>query len=307
MEIKDINWTDVKQGLGHSDITRANAYNISDDVILADNLQFMEQQAIFKINIVIILFCTNGKMRIEVNDKSYTLVANNLLICPPNFIVGHYMTSPDFECKALCMTMNVATQMLMHHEQDIWNKFLFVRDNPIIKMSDFQLEQFNHFYPLLKLMLEYNTQSFYGQKSVWALIQSGLYGFIDRMISNDNNQEDNSGRLSQGDLLFKRFFDLLTTNVKKERSVFFYADKLYVTPKYLSAVCKKVTGKTASTWISDMVVNEVKTMLTYSDKSIKEICNEFEFASLSFFGKYVKAHLGVSPTEFRRQLRRPTE
>ena len=42
-------------------------------------------------------------------------------------------------------------------------------------------------------------------------------------------------------------------------------------------------------------------MLKRPDKSIKEICNELEFPNLSFFGRYVKKHLGMSPKQWRSQ------
>ena len=43
-------------------------------------------------------------------------------------------------------------------------------------------------------------------------------------------------------------------------------------------------------------------LLKKSDKSIKEIVNELDFPNLSFFGKYVKRHTGLSPKQYREQL-----
>lgn len=85
-----------------------------------------------------------------------------------------------------------------------------------------------------------------------------------------------------------------------ERSVKFYADKLYVSPKYLSMITKKVSGRTAYEWITGQVVAEIDYQLRYSDLSIKEIANNMQFPNLSFFGRYVKEHLGASPTEYRK-------
>ncbi len=68
-------------------------------------------------------------------------------------------------------------------------------------------------------------------------------------------------------------------------------------------MCKSVVGRTASTLINDAVMREIKRQLKYSDKSIKEIALAMDFPNLSFFGKYVKAHLGMPPTEYRREVR----
>ena len=43
--------------------------------------------------------------------------------------------------------------------------------------------------------------------------------------------------------------------------------------------------------------------LKYSEKSIKEIAAYLDFPSISYFGKYVKSHYGVSPTQYRKQLK----
>lgn len=84
--------------------------------------------------------------------------------------------------------------------------------------------------------------------------------------------------------------------------VSFYADKLNVTPKYLSAVCKEISGHTASDIINQYVVKDVEALLKRSGRSIKEVANELMFPNLSFFGKYVKKHLGVSPKQYREKL-----
>lgn len=66
-----------------------------------------------------------------------------------------------------------------------------------------------------------------------------------------------------------------------------------------SFVVKLVSGRTAQEWINDSAIEQIKYQLKHSDKSIKEIADDFNLSNLSFFGKYVKKHLGVSPTKYR--------
>ena len=73
-----------------------------------------------------------------------------------------------------------------------------------------------------------------------------------------------------------------------------------ITSKYLSNICKENSGKTAYDWIIEYAIEDINRLLSHSDMSIKEIANYLDFPNLSFFGKFVKAHLGCSPTEFRR-------
>ena len=123
-----------------------------------------------------------------------------------------------------------------------------------------------------------------------------LYGVIGRYIS------AGAVNYSQGHNLFKGFLDLLTSVYPKPRSVSFYAETLNVTSKYLSSVCKATCGETASMLIHKAVTKDIADLLSYSNKSIKEIMVELDFPSLSFFGKYVKKHFGVGPKEYRSKL-----
>ena len=81
------------------------------------------------------------------------------------------------------------------------------------------------------------------------------------------------------------------------------ADRLAVTPKYLSVVCNTVTGKSAQVVINDLTVQEIKRLLLQTDMSVKEICVQLDFVSLSFFCKYVKKHLGMTAYQYRSSSR----
>jgi AraC-like DNA-binding protein len=101
--------------------------------------------------------------------------------------------------------------------------------------------------------------------------------------------------------------ELLTSCKVKPRTVNWYANRLCVTPKYLSTVCKQVSGKTAFEWINEYVGVDIKHMLKNTNLSIKEITDELNFPNMSFFGKYCRNHFGISPSEYRKQLRERTD
>ena len=79
----------------------------------------------------------------------------------------------------------------------------------------------------------------------------------------------------------------------------FYADRLRVTPKYLTTLIKKASGRSVSAWIDYYVIGEAKTLLKYSDRSIYEISKELNFPNQSFFGSYFRRYVGVSPSQYR--------
>jgi AraC-like DNA-binding protein len=79
----------------------------------------------------------------------------------------------------------------------------------------------------------------------------------------------------------------------------FYAKKLCMAPKYLSAVIKEKTGKSAFEWINDYVILEAKSLLKSTNMTIQQISDELNFANQSFFGKYFKRLAGMSPKSYR--------
>jgi AraC-like DNA-binding protein len=91
----------------------------------------------------------------------------------------------------------------------------------------------------------------------------------------------------------------LHSNDVKRHTVESYASELCISSKYLTAVCKKNSGKTANEWITEHVLEDIRYYLKQTNLSIKQICDRLGFPNPSFFGKYVKDHFGMTPLEFR--------
>lgn len=95
------------------------------------------------------------------------------------------------------------------------------------------------------------------------------------------------------------FLRLVRTHHKRERAIGFYADKMFISPKYLSLIIKEATGRSAAEWIDQYVLQEAKNLLRYSGKNVQQIAYELNFTNQSSFGKYFKHLTGVSPTQFQ--------
>lgn len=128
-----------------------------------------------------------------------------------------------------------------------------------------------------------------------SLVRACLYVLMSNVEISAVNDTLN---LTQKDYLFRSFIELLTNLDVKPRNVQWYADRLNVTSKYLSAVCKKVSGRTAFQWINDSVQKDIVYWLQSSDRSIKEIVHLLQFPNNSFFCKYCRQHFGMSPTAY---------
>jgi AraC-like DNA-binding protein len=98
-----------------------------------------------------------------------------------------------------------------------------------------------------------------------------------------------------------RFLELAEKHYKTERQSGFYAEKMNLTPKYLSQIIKANTGKSANDWIDEYVMLEAKALLKSSKLTIQQISDELNFTDQSFFGKYFKRIEGISPKEYREK------
>ena len=98
---------------------------------------------------------------------------------------------------------------------------------------------------------------------------------------------------------FKQFTHLLGEHFREERSVGFYARQLCITPKYLTTLIKRISGKSVSEWIDNYVILEAKTLLKYSNMSVQEIAYYLNFPNQSFFGSYFKRNTGMSPSQYK--------
>ena len=100
--------------------------------------------------------------------------------------------------------------------------------------------------------------------------------------------------------IMTRFLQLLNRgDYRQHREVSYFADLLFVTPKYLSEVSKKVTGFAANYWINRYTIIELQRLLRRRDIAISQICDDFNFSSLSYFNRYVQNYLGTSPSAYR--------
>lgn len=96
-----------------------------------------------------------------------------------------------------------------------------------------------------------------------------------------------------------RFFNLLANHPKISRHLGFYAEQLCLTPKYLTTLVRKATGKSAKGWIDDFIISNARFLLRHSDMTIQQIAFELNFPNQSFFGKFFKEHTGYAPSEYR--------
>lgn len=269
-------------------------YNNGDIAIVTDMRDLGIQKGVFQADLYAVVLCEHGRSTITINGQMQEIGPNDLFVCTPNLIIESGMMSVDFKSKCLCMAIGYL-QKIAPLMDNSWNIRMVFEANPLIHLSDEEAGTFKLYYDLICSRLK-ASEGKYLRQVITALIQAFFYEFrntIER-VSDVNPRPFNSRENH-----FKAFMDILSTSYPKPRKVGYYAERLCITPKYLSSVCKEVGGDTPLRIIEQYVMKDIEYQLTHTSKSIKDISNELDFPSISFFGKYVKANLGLSPKAFR--------
>ena len=94
--------------------------------------------------------------------------------------------------------------------------------------------------------------------------------------------------------------DLLSSGISRtERSVSYYAERLNVSPKYLSSTIKRVTGRTVTSYIDRYTLPILKDYLNDERLSLTQIAERMNFTTVSYFSRYCTKHLDQSPSDYR--------
>ena len=126
---------------------------------------------------------------------------------------------------------------------------------------------------------------------------SMLLSGIDRMYCHRPQMQ--KGNKSRKEEICRELVQLVIENYTRERRAQFYADKLGISLQHLSTTVRQVTGRNVLDIIANVVIVDVKAKLKSTNMTIQEIAYSLNFPSASFFGKYFKRHMGMSPLEYR--------
>lgn len=273
------------------------------EIVVVDSIQQFTQISSAHVGMNTIVICTSGKAQAQMNGIQMELHRNQIAIIPQNVTVTDVMVSPDFDVKGMFLTNRILRSFL-NEKISVWNDMMYIHRQHIVTMDEDEILFYTHFYDMLTLAIEKGKENPYHTEIIQALLRSailGLCGTMKWMLSqNDNQLSIINYQLSTGKSHFQRFLDLLHSTDVKHRTVEAYANDLYISPKYLTTICKKNSGKTANEWITEHVLEDIRYYLKQTDLSIKQICNQLGFPNPSFFGKYVKDHFGMTPMEFRK-------
>lgn len=253
-----------------------------------------------------VLFCVAGSIDVEINNKIYHVGHKDMYVRLPAFetVFGKYEASPDFRFCQITFSESVFDQLMLEQmriEPRWWDKQQYIKINPIIHLSDAGVELFNAYYRVLVIKMQ-EPESDYRRNIIKQVASAASMEVLCHLDQEIHFSESNIDRksISQSDYLFHQFMRLLQIH-PYQREVQWFAEQMNITPKYLSEISKSRSGQSASEWISQITVAEIKRYLRYSTLPIYEIAERMQFPNTSFFCQYTKKHTGLTPNQIRNR------
>lgn len=249
-----------------------------------------------RLDAITLLVCIRGRLDYSVNLEQYSSTDACILLNMPENII-QFRGSEGLEAYAVL----VSTELVESLPYDLLQRagaLLPVKRHLHAQVPVEELRELIPFLNLLRSALSHPMAE--TDEVVKSLLQAFLLSVYGLMHAHQKNTEEESVHtIARGTRqLAERFMDLLRRHHQQERMVQYYADRLCVTPKYLSMVVKDFSGKSPSDWISDYVIAEAKSLLHYSQLPPQEVAFRLNFPSTAAFGKFFKQKTGISPRQY---------
>lgn len=273
-----------------------------DDFVIVNSLEegpYSNER--IRLECFLIAICLDGCVQLDINSRTYQLQAGDLLLGLPNTIISHAMLSPKYKVKLACVSTRFL-QSIVKMEKETWDTAMHIHKNPVQTVGHEGAGNIAGFYRDL-IAAKINDEPHCYHKEVMQHLFSALFcemlGMLNKEIVCADEAQRPKESIRQADYIFRKFLEMLGKDNGMHRSVTHFADALCYTPKHFSKVIKQACGRTPLELINERCIQHIKYRLKHSDRSIKEIAEEFNFPNQSFFGKYVKMHLGTSPVNYR--------
>lgn len=278
------------------------AQYFGNEMMLMDDISWNELvQTPTQIGFLFIALCTEGEASFSVNGNVQYMKKGDLLISFGNQVFDEQHIDENFHGKAVLMSRTFAQNCIVGLNK-MWPYLIYLMEHPVLELSAEEQSWIIDCYHLINRRLNKRSGR-YMREATESLVRA-FYFEICNLLDARVQPTSQSQTQTRAYTIFDQFIRLVSAHYKNERSVEWYSSEMCLTPKHLSEVVKQVSGRTAGQWITTLVIIEIKSMLTNTSLSIKEITDEMNFPNQSFLGKYFKNVEGISPTDFRRNMPR---
>lgn len=265
-----------------------------------------DDMAVTRLDGIALILNIRGKLTIEVNTKTLTLQENQVMVLSPNSVISRCANE---QLPVRTMFLFLSRNFIQNLNIDltlISRTYHNSSSAPVITLEQRSIRMLSGYINMLRTNAETNSDApdnILGKNIARTLTASLIYYMMQLAslhydaLNPDQIQSAGTRRTTY----LREFITLVQQNFRKERTVSFYARKLFISPKYLSHLIKETTGQSAAEWIDQYVILEAKNLLRFSGMTVQQVAYTLNFNNQSAFGKYFKHLTGISPSAFQKK------
>ena len=252
----------------------------------------------------VLIFCTEGRAQFEYDGNVIQLQKNDFFLYMAHSTVGNILTSSDFNCQQIWFTRDELWNIEIYNLVSLADMSL-LKLYPVVHLTDDDIKLCDSYFQLLCSRMKSSTSALtpYIVRSLLGTMMLELLSIMRRsseQAARQGRQEGVNSSIHKKRII-DNFMRLVEESDGRIRRVDEFANKLNITPKYLSTILKEVMNRRPSTYILLYTLKAIERRLRFTDMTMQEIANDLKFPNASFFGKYCKEHLGMTPLEYRNK------
>lgn len=250
----------------------------------------------FQVNGVGLVVCRRGNFIFSLNQKSYSAKAGDTLFIPGDSHFQVLLESEDLEFFILIYQVEPIRD-IMGNSVVSMHLYSLLATEPCYVWNTGEEEEVLKYMSLLDstLRMEENTFNRYEQKLLLLGLTYRLCSVYNRKLVTEKTSVGHKHDI------FIRLIQLIEQHYMEQRGVEFYADKLCLSPKYLSVLSKSICGYTVQELVFKSIIRKSISLLKNTQTNIQEISDYFNFPNASYFGTFFRKQTGMSPQQYRRK------
>lgn len=243
------------------------------------------------------LLCTAGEGSFVFNERCYHIIENDLVVIPYPERISNLAAHPDLLVEWFAADYKFLQNLLPSNNYSIGGSIALNQD-PVIHLNETQARHLLDDFHRLRERMDKRDLRFH-RELMGSLCLTMIYDIFEAHAQSEAT-DTHTDRTAY---IVKQFIALLATGIScTERDVSYYARRLNVSPKYLSATIKRLTGHSVTSYIDRYTVPILKELLNDERLSLSQISDRMNFTSLSYFSRYCTKHLAQSPSDYRQSL-----
>ena len=261
-------------------------------MVTAESMERFVKRFPMKMTASCMLIVYEGTVTIGVNFRDFVATQNTCIIITEGTIVEKVVYEKGVRVIVLSYMQNGLSAPIAPSQRNLHR--LYALQVMLVHLQPPHLEMMKTVYGMLRTIL--SDPSFAANREATAFDCLNLMANI--VMQNSDSQHELAGKTTRRDEIVARFLQCVADNYREHRELSFYAGQLCLSLKYMSHVVHEQTGRLPSQWIKEYVILDAKTMLRSGRYTVQQVADELNFPNQSFFGKYFKEAVGVSPKKW---------